>query len=121
MAVVGDDAERAVASTLAMAGFDLVYQSRASRGAFDLLAHRGPSQVGIQVKRRALPLTFTLPEWRRMEAEAERLGWRWVVAAVTSDGAVALLDPAHARVAKTARLHEEASIGSLLSWVDTRG
>ena len=38
MTIVGDEAEQAVAAFLAGLGFDLVYQSRASRGAFDLLA-----------------------------------------------------------------------------------
>ena len=42
MSVVGDVAEQAVARFLAALGFDLVYQSRASRGAFDILALRGP-------------------------------------------------------------------------------
>lgn len=118
MTAVGDEAEQAVARVLATAGFDLVYQSRASRGAFDLLALRGPSQVGVQVKRRALPLTFTTLEWRRMEAEAARLGWRWVVAAVSRAGDVRLLDPAGARVGKTVRVHDDAGIDNLLRWVE---
>ncbi len=118
MSVVGDEAEQAVARTLAAAGFDLVYQSRASRGAFDLLALRGPTLVGVQVKRRALPLAFGLLEWRRMEAEARRLGWRWVIASVSREGALHILDPARARVGRTARLHEDATIDSLLAWVD---
>src|SRR5262249_40525193 len=58
MTLLGDEAERAVAEHLAGLGFDLVYQSRASRGAFDLLALRGPAQLGVQVKRGDLPLRF---------------------------------------------------------------
>lgn len=59
MSVVGNEAEIAVARDLSELGFDLVYQSRTSRGAFDLLAIRGSEQVGIQVKRSARPLRLT--------------------------------------------------------------
>ena len=48
--------ERVVAEHLARSGFELVYQSRGSRGAFDLLATRGAQQLGVQVKRSPLPL-----------------------------------------------------------------
>jgi AAA+ ATPase superfamily predicted ATPase len=122
MSLVGDDAEQAVARHLAAMGFDLIYQSRASRGAFDLLATRGPRQLGVQVKRSALPLRFTAAAWGRMEAEAKRFGWRWVVAAVTPppDGQVILLDPADARVRKNVTLDAAASIDNLLLWVDRR-
>lgn len=81
MGILGDEGEREVAARLAAMGFDLVYQSRASRGAFDLLATRGAAQLGVQVKRSPLPLRFTRARWIRMEAEAARLGWVWVVAA----------------------------------------
>ena len=119
MTVLGDDGERRVAEALAMMGFDLVYQSRASRGAFDLLATRGPRQLGVQVKRRALPLVFSLDEWHRMESEAARFRWAWVVAA--DDGErVRFLDPGAARVRKTARVHPEAAIDNLLLWLDAR-
>jgi hypothetical protein len=103
-------------------GFDLIYQSRASRGAFDLMATRGPRQLGVQVKRSALPLRFTAAAWGRMEAEAKRFGWRWVVAAVTPppDDRVILLDPADARVRKNVTLDAAASIDNLLLWVDRR-
>ena len=118
MTVLGDEGERRAAEALASMGFDLVYRSRASRGAFDLLATRGGSQLGIQVKRSALPLVFQLPAWHRMQAEAERLGWYWVIAAVGDD--VQFLDPARARVRKTARVHPEAAIDNLLLWLDQR-
>jgi Holliday junction resolvase len=117
MSVVGDAAERETAEALAAMGFDLVYQSRASRGAFDLLATRGASQLGVQVKRKRLPLAFGLAEWRRMEAEGKRFGWRWVVAAV-HEGEVRFLDPAKARVGRTARLTADATIANVLGWLD---
>ncbi len=67
MSVLGDAAERRAAEHLAALGFDLVYQSRASRGAFDLLAIRGGGQLGVQVKRTArLPLRFSPAAWARM-------------------------------------------------------
>jgi AAA+ ATPase superfamily predicted ATPase len=118
MKLIGDAAEQAVAGTLAAMGFDLVYQSRASRGAFDLLALRGATQLGVQVRRRSLPLRFTRAEWSRMEAEAERLGWRWVVAAVDPAGPIAVLDPARAIEGREVRLDAAASIPNLLRWID---
>lgn len=116
MKVLGDEGERRASSRLATLGFDLVYQSRASRGAFDLLATRGVHQLGVQVKRTKLPLVFDLDTWARMQAEAERFGWRWVLAQVDDD-AVRFLDPAAARVGRTARVHEDATITNLLQWL----
>jgi AAA+ ATPase superfamily predicted ATPase len=123
MKVVGDEAERAVAEALMMLGFDLVYQSRASRGAFDLLATRGARQLGVQVKRVDLPLRFPKLVWKRMEAEANRFGWRWIVAAVDKQGEVIPLDPARHRAGKQITLERSARIENLLSWLDrsTRG
>lgn len=118
MTVIGDAAERDVATLLAHMGFDLVYQSRASRGAFDLLATRGASQLGIQVKRSALPLSFSRTAWQRMSADARRLGWRWVIAVVDPAGKILFLDPKKAQRRKTVRLAESASIENLLAWID---
>jgi len=118
MSLVGDQAERAVAQALSAMGFDLVYQSRASRGAFDLLATRGAVQVGLQVKRSPLPLRFTRAEWSRMQADATRLGWRWVAAAVGSDDSVVILDPARARQGREVRMDAGATIANLPRWVD---
>jgi uncharacterized protein len=121
MIVVGDEAEQSVARALSAMGFDLVYQSRASRGAFDLLATRGAMQLGVQVKRSSLPLRFTREEWSRMEAEASRLRWRWVLAAVTPDDGIAVLDPQRARKGREIRIGEHAAIGNLLQWMDGSG
>ncbi len=119
MSLLGDDGERQAARHLAELGFDLVYQSRASRGAFDLLAIRGAWQVGLQVKRRALPLRFRLAEWQRMQADAARLGWRWAVVAVSpGDDSVAVLDPEGARIGREVRIDRGAAIDNLLAWVE---
>lgn len=137
MKVVGDEAEQAAAEYLALTGFELVYQSRASRGAFDLLATRGPHQLGVQVKRSPLPVRFTAPEWARMVAEGKRLNWHWIVAAVTPppEGKplpprpprrpqifgerVIMLDPRKVRsTGKGVRLGEPAAIDNLLLWLD---
>ena len=118
MTLVGDEAEQAVAAVLAEMGFDLVYQSRTSRGAFDLLAIRGPFQLGVQVKRSDLPLRFPRTVWSRMEAEAARHGWQWVLAAVGRDGRVRILDPGHAVIATEARLGQDAIVDNLLLWLD---
>ena len=121
MVIVGDEAEQRIAAELARLGFDLVYQSRASRGAFDLLATRGGRQLGVQVKRTGLPVRLGKAAWSRMEAEGHRLGWRWIVAVVTPppEGAAHFLDPAGAVVGRRVRLDEAASIDNLLRWLDT--
>lgn len=118
MTLIGDEAERAVAQFLSRLGFDLVYQSKASRGAFDLLALRAGVMVGIQVKRMKLPLHFSRVAWNRMEAEAKRLGWLWVVAAIDVKNEVVFLNPASATRGKGVTLKHNASIANLLAWVD---
>ena len=120
MKVIGDEAEFAVAEHLSGMGFDLVYQSRGSRGAFDLLAIRGPVQLGLQVKRSSLPVRFSKREWNRMEADAERFGWDWAIATVDATGEVFLLDPAKARRGREVRLDADTSIENLLRFVDRR-
>ncbi|MBI5531741.1 MAG: ATP-binding protein [Deltaproteobacteria bacterium] len=120
MSVVGEEAELEVARVLAAMGFELVYQSRASRGAFDLIAIRAGQPLGIQVKRTSLPLRFKKAEWNRMVADAARLGWKFVIAAVTpsAPSSVVLLDPAAARVGRTVVVEDKAAIDNLLMWVD---
>ena len=120
MKTLGDEGEARAADALARLGFDLVYQSRASRGAFDLLATRGATQLGVQVKRSAVPLRFSKSEWARMHADAARFGWRWLIAAVTPDAEVLLLDPAGAAVGREIRLGREAQIPRVLAWLDER-
>jgi AAA+ ATPase superfamily predicted ATPase len=118
MKLLGDEAEGAVAQLLMNLGFDLVYQSRASRGEFDLLGTHGSRQLGVQVKRAALPVSFTRTEWARMEAESIRFGWSWIVAAVNpGDQEVTLLDPSLANRGKTFRLAAPAAIDNLLLWL----
>ncbi len=120
MTVLGEDAERAVAEHLARSGFELVYQSRASRGAFDLLATRGARQLGVQVKRSKIPLRVPHAEWSRMEADADRFGWRWIVAVVSADGAVTLLDPGRATRGREVQVGARAAIDNIVAWVDAR-
>lgn len=117
MTVIGDEAEKLVARRLAEMGFELVYQSRASRGAFDLLGIRSGLQLGIQVKRSPLPLRFTPHAWSRLLADAERLKWRFVVASVTPGEEVAFLAPDKAKVAKAVTLDERARLKNLLAWL----
>ena len=120
MTVVGNEAELDVARCLATMGFDLVYQSKASRGAFDLLATRGATQLGVQVKRSSPPLRFSQHAWSRMQAEAKRLGWLWVVSAVSPEGEVTILDPSRAKRGKEVRVHASAEVENLLLWVDQK-
>jgi len=74
--------------------------------------------LGVQVKRTAPPRHFAMPAWRRMEAEARRLGWLWVVASVDADGLTVYLDPKKRRLAKGANLGGAARIENLLAWLD---
>jgi len=77
---LGSDAERAVCRLLGREGFNLVYRSQASRGAFDILALLGTSQVGLQVKSRTrAPLYVTRAERSRMVEWGRQLGWIPVV------------------------------------------
>lgn len=73
--VLGDEAEQAVARHMAAAGFNLIYQSRASRGAFDLLAISGTKEIGIQVKKAHLPYYLPREKLHLMKHWAERLHW----------------------------------------------
>jgi Holliday junction resolvase len=116
MTLVGDEAEKDAAHVLAKMGFELVYQSRASRGSFDLLALRGPEQLGIQVKRSPLPLRFDKPTWSRMQADAKRYGSQWIVAAV-ADHNVVFCDPGRAKRSKEVRLTETSIIDNLPAWL----
>lgn len=118
MTVVGDAAEREVAEVLARAGFELVYQSRASRGSFDLLATRGAHQLGVQVKRSPLPLRFDRATWQRLHADGKRFGWRWIVASVSEGSETRFLDPGKARRGKEIRLTEAAIIDGLIAWLE---
>jgi hypothetical protein len=121
MSVIGDEAEQSVATSLARMGFDLVYQSKGSRGAFDLLATRGPLQLGVQVKRSALPLRFKSSDWARLVAEGQRLKWRWIVASVSPQGDICMLDPDKAQLKRGVKLSNKAVIKNLLLWLDRQG
>ncbi|MBM4781561.1 MAG: ATP-binding protein [Archangiaceae bacterium] len=118
MRLVGDEAELAVAQRLAQLGFEFLYLSRGSRGPFDLLASRSARMLAVQVKRKPLPLRFTKAEWQRMQGEAKRYGWKWVVGQVERSGQVRLLDPKKARQADGVTLTERAAIDHPLAWFD---
>jgi len=118
MRLLGDEAERTTAEHLVRLGFDLVYTSRQSRGAFDLLATRGGLQLGIQVRRSAAePLRFKKTEWARMVAAARGLGWQWAVSHVSPEGEVRILDPDGARKGREIRLGSDAAIENVLLWL----
>ncbi|MEZ4307144.1 MAG: hypothetical protein R3F14_03755 [Polyangiaceae bacterium] len=119
MRVVGDEAEAAAAEHLARTGFELVYQSRGSRGAFDLLAMRGGHRLGVQVKRTELPVRFGTAEWARMGVDGGSMCSRWLVMAVSKKGGVLALDPGKARATPRGRsLDETTVIPNLLLWLE---
>lgn len=120
MKLVGAEAELAVAQRLAHLGFELVYQSRGSRGAFDLLATRGARILAVQVKRSPLPLRFSKAAWERMEGDGERYGWQWLIAQVGPKGEVQLLDPTKATKRGGVSLSDGAVLERPLDWLERR-
>ncbi len=82
--LVGTESEKRVARRLSADGFSGVYQSRASRGAFDLLALHDTRVLGLQVKTTRLPYQLPRQEEARLQADAARLGLQPVLALVVS-------------------------------------
>jgi len=78
--LVGTETEKLIAKRLSSEGFRLAYESKASRGTFDLLALYEFRCIGIQCKKVALPYSLPKTVARRMDAEGERLGWEPVLA-----------------------------------------
>jgi Holliday junction resolvase/DNA-binding HxlR family transcriptional regulator len=79
--LLGEESEKEVARELARQGVGLVYQSRASRGAFDLLAIYQTHQIGLQVKRiKKYPVYIGEREIGRMRSDARSLGWHAAIA-----------------------------------------
>jgi len=70
---------------LAADGFRGVYQSRASRGAFDLLAIHDTRVFGLQVKTGTPPFHLRAQEKARLLAHATRLRFVPVLALVDQD------------------------------------
>jgi AAA+ ATPase superfamily predicted ATPase len=119
MRTLGDEAEKAVADHLARSGFELVYQSRGSRGAFDLLALRGVHRLGVQVKRADLPVRIPSSDWARMDVDGDHHCSRWLVMVVSEGAGVLALDPAKARrTPRGVSLGEDAVVHNLLLWLE---
>jgi hypothetical protein len=66
-----------------------------------------------------MPLRFTKVEWHRIAADAKRLGWNFVIAAVAPlDGTVVFLSPQAAKAGKAVTIGKDAIISNLLAWLD---
>jgi len=74
--VLGTEAEKFVAQKMAQAGFELIYQSRASRGSFDLLAILNNIEVGVQVKMGSFPFYLKKNDHQLMMHWAKQLNWK---------------------------------------------
>jgi len=98
--LLGTESEKAVARALSQFGFKLVYQSKASRGTFDLLAIHDYKMIGIQCKKAELPCYVETNLIRRMKREAQKLDWRALLAIHTGAGV---------RFYEAAKLKEEKS------------
>lgn len=112
---IGTEAEKQVARALAAQGLGALYQARASRGAFDLIAFFRDSIIGIQVKKTSLPYSLRALERDKLLAEAKRLKWIAVLALVV-DNRVLFYDIKKLRKTKTAygvQMESPAKIGSL--------
>jgi len=84
--VLGDESEQKVAREMARQGVSLIYQSRASRGAFDLLALYQVHQIGVQVRRvKRLPAYISQRELGRMKRDAAEMGWHAALAFDTGE------------------------------------
>jgi AAA+ ATPase superfamily predicted ATPase len=106
--LLGTESEKAVARSLSQFGFKLVYQSKASRGTFDLLAIHDYKMIGIQCKKSELPCYVETNLIRRMKREAKKLDWRALLAIHTSAG-VRFYEATKLKVgrSKTIRLDEK--------------
>jgi Holliday junction resolvase len=79
--LLGEASERNVARELARQGVGLVYQSRASRGAFDLLAVYQTHQIALQVRRiKKYPVYISERQIGRMRRDARTMGWHAALA-----------------------------------------
>jgi len=106
--LLGTESEKAVARALSQFGFKLVYQSKASRGTFDLLAIHDYKMIGIQCKKSELPCYVETNLIRRMQREAEKLDWRALLAIHTEAGVRFYeVDKLKAGRSKTIRLDEK--------------
>lgn len=105
MRALGDEGERRAAEALAARGFELVYQSRGSRGAFDLLAIRHGRTLGVQVKRGRGRLRRA--ERERLLADAVKLRVAAIIAVVTPDEVVTFHEA-----------HSNEEIANLPRWFD---
>lgn len=113
--VLGNEAEQTVARHMAAAGFDLIYQSRASRGAFDLLAIQGGKEIGIQVKKAHLPYYLPKEKLHLITHWAEKLAWIPLLALVIEEH-VRFYDIRHLKAkGKSCRIDEKTqAIDNLL-------
>jgi len=98
--LVGTEAELLVARHLADLGFRSVYQSRASRGPFDLLAHLGTSVLALQVKKSQRPAYVPRTGLERLDEEARSLGFIPLLV-IVEDGVPLFYEPNKLR--RTAR------------------
>ncbi len=74
--LVGTEAEKMIAEKLSREGFNLVYQSKASRGAFDLLAVWDTHKVGLQIKVfTKFPFYIKIEEFDKMAYWGKKLEW----------------------------------------------
>lgn len=97
--IIGDISERRVTEALAALGLRVIYQSRASRGAFDLLGLAWGRELAIQVKTGEAPVRVAASEVHRMQDEARRMGWIPLLA-VAGSGDVLFFDLASVNVGR---------------------
>lgn len=107
--LLGDESEQNVAREMARQGLSLVYQSRASRRAFDLLALYHAHEIGVQVRRiKRFPGYVSERLLGRMRREARELGW-YSLMAFDCDGQVSFHVPSSGRKTKRGRRFDGSS------------
>ena len=116
---LGDFVEKAIADKLSKEGFSLVYQSKASRGTFDLLAILNSFMVGLQVKK-TTKFPFYLPkdEALNMLSWGKRLNWLPVLCVYIDDANIRFFPlSALSEREKSFRADQENGIERLLELV----
>ncbi|MBM4321559.1 MAG: hypothetical protein FJ125_16855 [Deltaproteobacteria bacterium] len=107
-----------MARHLALLGFRSVYQARASRGPFDLVAHHGAGVLALQVQQAELPVHVPRPKVERLLQGAAELGWIPLLA-IVSGGRPRFYAPQELRTTARSAVVEPGSpeIDSLLQLV----
>ena len=113
--LIGNESEQRVAREIAKQGVGLIYQSKASRGSFDLLALYQAYQIGVQVKKiKEFPAYVSQRELGRMHRDAKQMGWAPALASDSGDEILFHRLTAGAPTKRGRRFDREDALGHIL-------